>query len=75
MHGSTAIVNGNQRSCGQDALVNGAKALGIVITKAQVHDGTFASAGGYCGGGDRRIRTKHRYRDAQWPSAWHDRQL
>lgn len=38
MHGSTAIVNGNQRSCGQDALVNGAKALGIVITKAQVHD-------------------------------------
>ena len=38
--------NGNEHSCGQDALINGAKALGIAITKTQVYDETLLLQGG-----------------------------
>ena len=45
LEGNAAIVNGNAHSCSQDALVNGAKALGIAITKAQVYDETLPLQG------------------------------
>ena len=45
LEGRTAIVDGNQRSCGQDALVNGAKALGVPVTKKQVHHNTLPPKG------------------------------
>ena len=41
LEGRTAIVDGNQRSCSQDALVNGAKVLGVPVTKKQVHADTL----------------------------------
>jgi hypothetical protein len=43
--GRTAIVDGDVRSCGQDAIVNGAKALGVSVTKQQVHDDTLPGEG------------------------------
>jgi len=45
MEGNTAIVNGNEHSCSQDAFINGAKALGIAITKTQVYDETLPLQG------------------------------
>ena len=45
LEGRTAIVNGNQRSCGQDALVNCAKALGVDVTKTAVHAATLPTEG------------------------------
>ena len=45
LEGRTAIVNGNQRSCGQDALVNGAKALGVDVTKTAVYAATLPAEG------------------------------
>ena len=45
-HGRAAIVDGNVRSCGQDAVVNGAKVLGMMsVTKQQVHDATLPGEG------------------------------
>ena len=40
-----ALVNGNERSCAQDALVNAAKALGVPVTKKQVYDATLPAEG------------------------------
>ena len=40
-----ALVNGNLRSCAQDALVNAAKALGVRVTKKQVYDATLPTEG------------------------------
>ena len=45
MEGNTAIVNGNEHSCSQDAFIDGAKALGIAITKTQVYDETLPLQG------------------------------
>ena len=40
-----ALVNGNLRSCAQDALINAAKALGVSVTKKQVYDATLPTEG------------------------------
>ena len=40
-----ALVNGNPRSCAQDALINAAKALGVSVTKKQVYDATLPTEG------------------------------
>ena len=40
-----ALVNGNQRSCAQDALVHAAKVLGVCVTKKQVYDATLPAEG------------------------------
>ena len=45
LEGRTALVDGNQRSCSQDTLVNGAKALGVAVTKKQVHADTLPPEG------------------------------
>ena len=45
LEGRTALVDGNPRSCGQDALVHGAKALGVPVTKKQVHADTLPAEG------------------------------
>ena len=45
LDGRTAFVDGNQRSCSQDALVNGAKALGVPVTKKRVHADTLPPEG------------------------------
>ena len=40
-----ALVNGNLRSCAQDALINAAKALGVSVTKKRVYDATLPTEG------------------------------
>ena len=45
MEGNTAIINSNEHSCIQNAFINGAKALGIAITKTQVYDETLPLQG------------------------------
>ena len=39
------IVNGNQRTCTQDALVHAAKVLGVCVTKKQVYNATLPAKG------------------------------
>ena len=41
LEGRRSLVDGNARTCGQDALINAAKALGVVATKASVYDATL----------------------------------
>ena len=46
LEGSRALADGNKRSCGQDALVNGAKSLGLKsVTKKQVYTHTLPAEG------------------------------
>jgi len=45
IEGGRAIVNGNQRSCYQDALINGTKALGVIVTKKDVYDNILPQKG------------------------------
>ena len=45
LNGSRILSDGNVRSCGQDGLVMGCKALGVPITKKKVYDATLPAEG------------------------------
>ena len=45
LEGRRSLVDGNVRTCGQDALTNAAKALGVPVTKASVYAATLPAEG------------------------------